>query len=573
MEYKFLDRNDALVFVRADAVSATVSEHEMLLRMTFPYDAARVIESGMRVVFVDADAAGADWVRYFEVRDVCPSCIGGTVEIEADELMLAELSDSMIDEYTVDHANWATAVSDILITSLWQVGNTIPALPADTVEYDLYEITRPNASYLDLRSAPRSTSKSLGKYDNGTLVKEISNYNTDWKRVSIGGKTGYMYRPYLTFRRTVTVSGLPTITMHETYKSRWALLKAVLDKVGLRPVPRLVRSGSTLVRYVDFDLTLLDTFRGVRIEADRNVYGDRIKYSDRGLYTRVYPVGKDGLTIESVDWSVSNGDPGDSPAGYGWVEDPNATALYGRSGGYPRTAMQEFPDIEDPIELINAGWAWLQTVNYPTVSMELSVSEIGQRVFYGERVNVILQPIGALLQLNVVQLTRDLENPSDTQVTVGAFSEDSVSQAVANANEIEGVKDDVKQLKLSFLDKVYPIGSIYLSVAGTNPGTLFGGTWTQIKDRFLLAAGNTYANGSTGGATQHKHLGTSGFSSDKQGTVWGSNGYASGVTVSGYKTNTTQHSGGSTGGITVPYTGDGSSMPPYLAVYVWKRTA
>ena len=39
------------------------------------------------------------------------------------------------------------------------------------------------------------------------------------------------------------------------------------------------------------------------------------------------------------------------------------------------------------------------------------------------------------------------------------------------------------------IDKVYPVGAIYMSVSRTNPKTLFGGTWVQIKDRFLLAAG------------------------------------------------------------------------------------
>ena len=29
---------------------------------------------------------------------------------------------------------------------------------------------------------------------------------------------------------------------------------------------------------------------------------------------------------------------------------------------------------------------------------------------------------------------------------------------------------------------------------------MFGGTWTQIKDRFILAAGDSYTNGATGGA-------------------------------------------------------------------------
>ena len=54
--------------------------------------------------------------------------------------------------------------------------------------------------------------------------------------------------------------------------------------------------------------------------------------------------------------------------------------------------------------------------------------------------------------------------------------------------------------KENFLNLVYPVGSIYWSSKNTNPGTLFGGTWTQIKDKFILAAGDYYSNGATGGA-------------------------------------------------------------------------
>ena len=50
-------------------------------------------------------------------------------------------------------------------------------------------------------------------------------------------------------------------------------------------------------------------------------------------------------------------------------------------------------------------------------------------------------------------------------------------------------------------DEIYPIGSIYMSVNNTNPSNLFGGTWERIKDRFLLACGDTYTNGSVGGET------------------------------------------------------------------------
>ena len=52
---------------------------------------------------------------------------------------------------------------------------------------------------------------------------------------------------------------------------------------------------------------------------------------------------------------------------------------------------------------------------------------------------------------------------------------------------------------------ILPIGSIYLSLTADNPATLFGGTWQQIKDTFLLAAGDIYAANSTGGASSHTH--------------------------------------------------------------------
>lgn len=46
----------------------------------------------------------------------------------------------------------------------------------------------------------------------------------------------------------------------------------------------------------------------------------------------------------------------------------------------------------------------------------------------------------------------------------------------------------------------HPVGSFYITENATNPGTLYGGTWVQIQDVFLLAAGSTYTAGTTGGA-------------------------------------------------------------------------
>lgn len=55
----------------------------------------------------------------------------------------------------------------------------------------------------------------------------------------------------------------------------------------------------------------------------------------------------------------------------------------------------------------------------------------------------------------------------------------------------------------AIVDLVYPVGSIYMSASQAEPSTLFGGTWQRLKDCMLMAAGDTYAAGDTGGAAAH----------------------------------------------------------------------
>ena len=123
------------------------------------------------------------------------------------------------------------------------------------------------------------------------------------------------------------------------------------------------------------------------------------------------------------------------------------------------------------------------------------------------------------------------------------------------------------------LDKAYPVGAIYMSVNSTNPKTLFGGTWVQIKDRFLLAAGTIYKAGATGGEATHTL--TVDEIPNHQHVLWypnegGEQSAAIGYPEAGSK-NTWYAEASKTGGA-----GGGAAhnnMPPYLSVYVWKRTA
>ena len=60
-----------------------------------------------------------------------------------------------------------------------------------------------------------------------------------------------------------------------------------------------------------------------------------------------------------------------------------------------------------------------------------------------------------------------------------------------------------KVIEKDLLELVYPVGSIYMSVNNVSPSSLFGGSWEQIEDTFLLAAGSTFTAGDTGGAVNH----------------------------------------------------------------------
>lgn len=60
-----------------------------------------------------------------------------------------------------------------------------------------------------------------------------------------------------------------------------------------------------------------------------------------------------------------------------------------------------------------------------------------------------------------------------------------------------------KSVELVWADKVYPVGSIYLSMGNTNPQLLFGGVWSKIGGRFLIGADNTYVAGTKGGSSSH----------------------------------------------------------------------
>lgn len=137
----------------------------------------------------------------------------------------------------------------------------------------------------------------------------------------------------------------------------------------------------------------------------------------------------------------------------------------------------------------------------------------------------------------------------------------------------------------AILSKIYPIGSIYISTNNTSPASLLGGTWEKIRDKFLLGESDTISAGSTGGEATHTltvdempshthafmSAGRGGTYTDNYKQVWTATGGSDGDGVSANLSLPTfegiqgvQNTGGSQAH---------NNMPPYLAVYMWKRTA
>ena len=138
------------------------------------------------------------------------------------------------------------------------------------------------------------------------------------------------------------------------------------------------------------------------------------------------------------------------------------------------------------------------------------------------------------------------------------------------------------------MNYIYPVNSIYMTVENITEEQMnskFGGTWEKIKDRFLLASGDTYTNGNTGGNKEHNHSLNPGFAKVSFGWESDTNRLMMALkSVDPYVTNTyngasywpdptgTTYRGSNylaaeLGG----NTGNTNNMPPYLVVNVFKR--
>ena len=134
------------------------------------------------------------------------------------------------------------------------------------------------------------------------------------------------------------------------------------------------------------------------------------------------------------------------------------------------------------------------------------------------------------------------------------------------------------------VDIVYPVGSIYISTSPVSPESLFNnfGSWERITDTFLLAAGDTYKAGSTGGEATHTLTESEIAAHVHDDILAGGQRLSRGKGSYGISTSSPGYGPWWGGGFSAAYYAQTSSagggkahnnMPPYLAVYVWKRVS
>lgn len=395
-------------------------------------------------------------------------------------------------------------------------------------------------------------------------------------------------------------------------KNTWDTLKEkLLDKLGGEFQLR-VEGG---VNYIDYLVAVGET-KTTEIAISHNMKSITKETDPSAYVTRLIPLGaklkvddgsdsEERVGIESVNGGLS------------YIDDERAIAEYGIHVG-----CVEWDDVTEPANLKSKAEKWLvennkvkikYTINaldLSTIGLDIDDFEVGNRhpvknhllgiddvARISKKTINILDPVQSNIDIgeNFKTLT-DLqtEQASKTDQTLLGFANAFVpaqtyeTDKKAMESELEtktnNTATETAKAISELRELIYPVGSIYLSTNATNPATIFGGEWTQIKDRFLLAAGDGYAAGSYGGEATHvltesempshwHSIYQQHSSGDNSLGLWDSY-VKSSYQVFDQKYDSSQNIKAYAYG-TKPTGGNAAhnNMPPYLAVYMWQRVS
>lgn len=233
-----------------------------------------------------------------------------------------------------------------------------------------------------------------------------------------------------------TVTGTQSVDVSRG--SVWQAVGAVAHNFNAYVVPRITFSsaGAITGRYLDI-IPAQAVWRGVRLSINKNMSDSSVVYDDSETLTALYGYGgsvdkatsatneSEELTFKDVVWTQTADHPA-KPLNQLYLEDPAATALYGRNGR-ARFGYYQNGDIKDPEILLQKTWEALQLTSKPKVNISGTVTEL-HRLGYADQpmqlhdaAIVEIQPTGTILQLEIIKLDVDLVDPTATRPEIGAY--------------------------------------------------------------------------------------------------------------------------------------------------------
>ena len=216
----------------------------------------------------------------------------------------------------------------------------------------------------------------------------------------------------------------------------WRDVRSIEQNWNVYITPRITCSETAITgRYLDI-APASPVWRGLRFSLEKNLDDASVTWDTSRLKTALYGYGKNSMTVSGqserqpwtfadVTWEATDEHPA-KPAGQIYIEDPEATAAYGRNGR-PRFGYYQNGDVEDPEKLLELTWETLKTVSTPDVTIEGQVRDITKfgavdvPIRLHDSAQIEITPIGTVLVREVTQYNENLLTPENSQITIGKY--------------------------------------------------------------------------------------------------------------------------------------------------------
>ncbi|MBO5670015.1 MAG: phage tail protein, partial [Clostridia bacterium] len=249
-----------------------------------------------------------------------------------------------------------------------------------------------------------------------------------------------------------TSSGTSSLKLSNT--TVWDAIANLRTNWNVYITPRVTFTAAGITgKYLDI-APAAGIWNGLRLSINKNADDLGVTYDDTAVKTAIYGYGKqitEGsgstavktiTTFADTVWTATAEHPA-KPAGQTYVEDPQATALYGRDGT-PRFSFYQNSDIDDPALLLQKSWEYLKTVREPKVTIDCTIRDLYRLGYTDQPVRlhdialVDVEPLGITLHREIIKLSIDLLDPLQTQVTIGDYIPNIVYIAKQTSHSASG---------------------------------------------------------------------------------------------------------------------------------------